>query len=118
MRNGPTWDGLAAMATTSNASFPVASVPFSWYTGDMKTTNTTRPSPSRLGQMIQSLRDARRLSQRDLALMSGVSRRTIEAIEQGCQQDLPWTSVQRIALALDLSTEELRTLGRDRETGK
>ena len=84
----------------------------------MKNTNTTRPGPSRLGQLIKGLRDARRLSQRDLALMSGVSRRTIEAIEQGCQQDLPWIGIQRIALALDLSTEELRTLGRDSDDGK
>jgi transcriptional regulator with XRE-family HTH domain len=68
----------------------------------------TPPSPARLalGRAIRDLRRRREMSQEELALRSGLQRKTIHQMEVG-KTDPRLESVMRVAEALDTSIVDL-----------
>jgi XRE family transcriptional regulator, regulator of sulfur utilization len=73
---------------------------------------TLEPAPGTLGVRIRALREAARLSLRDLALRSGVSAPVLSQVERG--ETSPTLQVaERIAAGLDLRLSQLLRLDED-----
>jgi transcriptional regulator with XRE-family HTH domain len=63
------------------------------------------PTKTSIGEKVRELRQARGLSQEQLAVKAGLYSRTIRRIEQG--EDFTFGSLTAIATALDTTTGEL-----------
>ena len=61
------------------------------------------------GQIVKRLREAAGLTGAQLATKAGVSRQFIQKLESGTQNDPKFTVVCRLADALGVAVEELRT---------
>lgn len=63
------------------------------------------------GEKIKELRSARGWTQNELATRAGLQLPLIQKLEQGRTQDPQWATVQALARALGVKTDELRTDG-------
>lgn len=68
---------------------------------------TKRIAMLKVGEIIVLVREAKGLSQRDLEKTSGVSNALISQIETGKVKDPGFSTIIRLARALDLSIERL-----------
>lgn len=57
------------------------------------------------GQRLRTLREARRLSQEQLAYQAGVSKSTVASIEQGNTQTPNWLTLRALASVLDTDVD-------------
>lgn len=60
-----------------------------------------------MGYKIKEIREKKQISQTELAQMSGISRATIWALENGTERTTTTRTLEKIAKALNTTIEEL-----------
>lgn len=68
-----------------------------------------------LGKNIKKIRTSRNITQKELSVLSNVSQSTIAEIEKGTRQNLRADNLNKISIALAISTDELLGLSKDTE---
>lgn len=68
-----------------------------------------------LGSNIRKLRDEKKLSAYKLAKLASVGAATISEIESGVRQSLNSSTIEKIALALEVKTDDLFAMENDTE---
>lgn len=68
-----------------------------------------------LGQNIKRIRTSKKITQKQLSVLSNVSQSTIAEIEKGTRQNLRADNLTKISSALDVSTNELLGISEDSE---
>lgn len=68
-----------------------------------------------LGKNLKKIRTSRNITQKELSVLSNVSQSTIAEIEKGTRQNLRADNLNKISIALAISTDELLGLSKDTE---
>ncbi len=68
-----------------------------------------------LGKNIKKIRTSINITQKELSVLSNVSQSTIAEIEKGTRQNLRADNLNKISIALAISTDELLGLSKDTE---
>lgn len=70
------------------------------------------------GEKVSAARQAKRLSQAELAKLTGMSQQAINRIEAGDRANPQFSTVERLAIALDVTTDALRSHLPPRKTAR